>query len=65
MTNGLKFSDYRPDDSDEEVDIVARYPVADRNLSMLDQIRIQTNVGLVPISNFVVRSPEPRVPLPE
>ncbi|MEZ5670050.1 MAG: efflux RND transporter permease subunit [Alphaproteobacteria bacterium] len=61
VTNGLRFSEYRPDDADDEVDIVARYPVADRNLSMLDRIRIQTNAGLVPISNFVVRSAEPRV----
>jgi multidrug efflux pump len=61
VTNGLKFSDYRPNDSDEEIDIVARYPVSDRTLSMLDDIRVQTAVGLVPISNFVTRVAEPRV----
>ena len=26
VTNGLKLSEYRPDDSDDEIDIVARYP---------------------------------------
>lgn len=61
VTNGLQFSDYRPNDSDEEIDIVARYPVSDRTLAMLDRIRVQTNMGLVPISNFVSRVAEPRV----
>ncbi|MGF1626053.1 MAG: efflux RND transporter permease subunit [Alphaproteobacteria bacterium] len=61
VTNGLKFSEYRPNDADEEIDIVARYPVIDRTLSMLDRIRVQTNVGLVPISNFVTRTAVPRV----
>ncbi len=61
VTNGLKFSEYRPDDADEEIDIVARYEAEYRDLSMLDNIRIMTDVGLVPISNFVTRVAEPRV----
>ena len=61
VTTGLKFSEYRPDDADDEVDIVARYPIEHRNLSMLDNIRVQTAVGLVPISNFVTRVAEPAV----
>lgn len=60
VTKGLKFSDYRPDDSDEEIDIVARYPAEWRSIDQLDQIRIQTNAGLVPISNFVKRTPKPK-----
>jgi multidrug efflux pump len=60
VTNGLIVSDYRPDDSDEEVDIVVRYPQQDRMLEQLDRIRVQTEIGLVPISNFVKRVAEPK-----
>ncbi len=60
VTNGMKVTDYRPDDSDEEIDIVARYPIADRTIDQLDEIRIQTSEGLVPISNFVTRTAKPR-----
>jgi multidrug efflux pump len=57
VTNGLKVSDYRPDDSDDEVDIIVRLPEHSRDLDELDRLRVQTNYGLVPISNFVSRSP--------
>ncbi len=60
VTNGLIVSDYRPTDSDEEIDIVVRYPAEDRVLERLDRIRVQTEVGLVPISNFVKRIAEPQ-----
>jgi len=60
VTNGMKVTDYRPDDSDEEIDIIARYPIADRTIDQLDEIRIQTSEGLVPISNFVTRAAKPR-----
>ena len=56
VTNGMKVTDYRPDDSDEEIDIVARYPISDRTIAQLDEIRIQTAEGMVPISNFVTRT---------
>ena len=60
ITKGLKFSDFRPDNADEEIDIVARYPVEWRSMDQLDQIRIQTDVGLIPISNFVQRTAKPK-----
>jgi multidrug efflux pump len=60
VTNGLIVSDYRPTDSDEEIDIAVRYPAEDRMLEQLDRIRVQTDVGLVPISNFVKRVAEPQ-----
>ncbi len=60
VTNGLIVSEYRPTDSDEEIDIVVRYPVEDRMLEQLDRIRVRTEIGLVPISNFVKRAPEPQ-----
>jgi len=61
VTNGLIVSDYRPTDSDEEIDIVVRYPAEDRMLEQLDRIRVQTDVGLVPIANFVKRVAEPQI----
>ena len=35
----MKISDYRPNDSDEEIDIVLRYPRASRRLDQFLAIR--------------------------
>jgi multidrug efflux pump len=56
VTNGIKVGEYRPDDADEEIEIRVRYPSDERNINQLDQIRVMTEQGLVPISNFVSRS---------
>lgn len=61
VTNGLKITDYRPEDSDEEIDIVVRFPDAYRQIRQLDRIRIQTNKGLVPVGHFIQRIPKPQV----
>jgi multidrug efflux pump len=55
VTNGIKIGEYRPDDSDEEIDIRVRYPSSSRNLTQIDELRIPTPDGLVPISTFVDR----------
>ncbi len=55
VTDGLKLSDFRPAGSDDAVDIVLRLPPDQRTISALDQLRIQTATGSVPISNFVTR----------
>ncbi len=55
VTSGLKLSDYRPAGADDAVDIVLRLPADQRTISALDQLRIQTADGSVPISNFVTR----------
>jgi multidrug efflux pump len=57
VTSGVKLTDYRPAGSDDAVDIRLRLPVEMRTLSMLDQLRIETAAGSVPISNLVVREP--------
>jgi multidrug efflux pump len=59
VTSGLKLSDYRPAGSDDAVDIVLRLPSDQRTISALDQLRIQTAAGSVPISNFVTRVAAP------
>lgn len=58
VTTGLKVSEYRPDDSDDEVDIRARFPHQYRNLQQLQQLRVPTTNGMVPIANFVSLIPE-------
>ena len=59
VTGGLKLSDYRPAGADDAVDIVLRLPADQRTISALDQLRIQTAEGSVPITNFVTRKPAP------
>ena len=46
VTNGMLIGDYRPDDADDEVDIRARFPDADRNLEQLDRLRVNTRARL-------------------
>ena len=57
VTTGLKLSDYRPAGADDAVDIRLRLPEDRRTLSTLDQLRIETAQGAVPLSNFVTREP--------
>lgn len=59
VTSGLKLSDFRPAGSDDAVDIVLRLPPDQRTISALDQLRIETELGPVPISNFVTRIAAP------
>lgn len=61
VTNGIKIGEYRPDDAEDEIDIRVRYPYASRNLAQIDELRIPTSDGLVPISNFVKRVPANKV----
>lgn len=61
MTTGMMIGDYRPDDAQEEVDIRVRFPAINRSIDSLDQLKIQTIDGPVPITNFVTRVAKPRV----
>jgi len=61
VTTGIKLGEYRPDDSDDELDIRVRYPREYRTIQELDNVRIATNSGPVPISNFVERDAKPQV----
>lgn len=61
ITVGIKVGEYRPDTSEDEVEIRVRFPAEDRSIDMLDSLRVMTRDGLVPISNFVKRVPAPRV----
>jgi multidrug efflux pump len=61
VTNGVKVTEYRPADSDKPVDILVRFPEDKRSLDHMDDLRVQTAAGSVPIGNFVERTPTPRV----
>jgi multidrug efflux pump len=59
ITNGLKIADYRPNGSKDEIDIVIRHDDDKRTLDQLDRVRIQNDLGSIPISNFVTREAKP------
>ncbi|WP_226667795.1 efflux RND transporter permease subunit [Microbulbifer aggregans] len=61
VTNGVRMAEYRPDDSDEEVDIRIRYPDYARGITALDELRINTPQGAVPVSSFVTTEARPKV----
>ncbi|MEL7012019.1 MAG: efflux RND transporter permease subunit, partial [Pseudomonadota bacterium] len=60
VTRGLTLGTMRVPSSDEEVDIRVRLPEQYRVLSTLDTLKVRTNEGLVPLSNFVTRQPVPK-----
>ena len=61
VTNGILVGTYRPDDSTEEVDIRVRLPRQERSLERIQNMRIRTPNGMVPLSNFVTREVKPAV----
>ena len=63
VTNGLKIGEYRPDDVDDELDIRVRYPIDSRFIGKLDELRMKTSTGMVPITNFVQREAQPKTDL--
>ncbi|MEE8453479.1 MAG: efflux RND transporter permease subunit, partial [Limibaculum sp.] len=61
VTRGAILDTYRPADADEELDIRVRFPKEDRLLSTLDNLKITTTRGQVPLSNFITRRPAPKL----
>jgi multidrug efflux pump len=61
VTTGVLIGKYRPNDAEDEVDIRVRFPLDSRGLSALDQLRVNTRDGAVPITNFVKRVARPQV----
>jgi len=60
LTQGITVADYRPDTAEGTVDIRLRFPEESRTLEELRALRVPTDAGLVPISNFVTFDPVPR-----
>ena len=61
VTRGILLDTMRVDSSDEEIDIRVRLPAEDRVLSTLDTLKVRTRDGLVPLANFITRTPVPRL----
>ena len=61
VTRGILLDTMRVNSSDEEIEIRVRLPEADRVLSTLDSLRVRTEAGLVPLSNFITRTPVPEL----
>ncbi|MCF3629700.1 efflux RND transporter permease subunit [Thalassospiraceae bacterium LMO-SO8] len=61
VTTGINVGEYRPDDSDDEIDIRVRYPAEFRTLEQLYAIKVNTANGPVPIRNFVTITPKPKI----
>ena len=57
VTRGILLDTMRVDSSDEEIEIRVRLPDEDRVLSTLDSLKVRTNEGLIPLSNFITRTP--------
>ena len=57
VTRGVLLDTMRLPNSDDEVDIRARLPQGSRVLSTLDDLKVRTRDGLVPLSNFITRKP--------
>ena len=57
VTRGILLDKMRVDSSDEEIEIRVRFPEKNRLLSTLDTVKLRTKDGLVPLANFVTRTP--------
>jgi len=53
LTNGFKVGQYRPDDSKDEIEIRARFDTKNRSLSGIEDLKVNSINGLIPISTFV------------
>jgi len=59
VTRGILLDTFTPEGKSEEIEIRVRVPREDRVLTTLDSLRVRTNDGLVPLSNFITRTPVP------
>ncbi len=61
VTTGMKIGDYRPNDATDEVDIRVRFPLDQRSIAALSDLRVPTARGMVPITSFITLSPQAQV----
>ncbi len=60
ITGGQKVGEFQPDFSDDEIEILLRYPQGQRHINQFTGVNIQTPYGLVPLSNFMQQQAVPR-----
>ena len=61
LTQGIKLGEFRPDDTDEEIDIRARLPQGARDIEALDQLKVSTANGQMALGYFVERRVAPKI----
>ncbi len=61
VTDGVKIGTVQPDDLDTDIDVRVRLPQDERSFEALDSLKIATAQGQVPVSNFIKRTPVPKV----
>ncbi|MEO4044490.1 efflux RND transporter permease subunit [Hoeflea sp. CAU 1731] len=61
VTNGVLIGSYRPDDSQDEVDIRVRLPEEERTLDQFEVLRLRTANGQVPLANFITMGAQHKV----
>ncbi|MEM8880122.1 MAG: efflux RND transporter permease subunit [Pseudomonadota bacterium] len=61
ITRGILLDTMRVPTSDDEIDIRVRFPEEQRLLATLENLRVRTDVGLIPLSNFIGVQPVPRL----
>lgn len=55
LTGGVLMGRFRPDDSEDELDIRVRFPSEARNVAALEKLKITTQAGAVPASYVIER----------
>lgn len=60
ISGGQKVGSFQPEQFDEEVDILLRYPTNNRTIKDLSDFNISTPKGLVPVSNFMQQKAVPK-----
>ncbi len=61
VTGGVLMGRYRPDDSEDELDIRVRFPPEARNMAAFDQLKITTAQGPIPASYLIKAVPGQQV----
>ena len=61
ITSGVNTTSVRLEGNDEEIDTLVRLDPRYRSLAMLDQLKVHTLQGQVPISTFITREAKPKV----
>lgn len=57
LTGGQKVGAFQPDFSDDEIDILLRFPQNQRTITSLDDFSMTTSAGLVPVTQFMEQTP--------
>ena len=53
LTSGFKVGEFNPDDARDEIDIRARFEPEYRTITGINNLKVQTKNGLVPVSSFI------------